>query len=316
MRARSSILALTLVLGGCSADRVGFDTAAQSSTSTTTTSPPRLDPSSPYVEAPGEVEPVLKGVAVLTVQALMSYDPVSSSTAAARQRLVASGASPEIAERAGTVLIAEAHSAADVVYPQLGGLTSERASVMVVVNQRLLLQDRQRQSVVRTIDVRLVRREGRWTVEDIPSFGGDPVPSPVNPPPSAARVLAHPAIDLPDSARWDIFAGRVGEPILALLADLADRHKLGVTVFATGHPLEVFGTTRISNHTRGAAVDLWFVDTPVVGQRDANGALAGVVGDLLRRGVTELGAPFVVDGPSGTSFTDTVHQDHLHLAIR
>ena len=316
MRARSTLLALTLVLGGCSGEGIGFETAGQNQASSTTTSPLRLDPSSPYVEAPGEVAPVLKGVAVLTVQALMSYDPVSSSTAAARQRLVVAGAPPEIADRAGPVLVAGAHSAADIVYPQLGGLTSERASVMVVVSQRLLLQEGQRQTVVRTIDVRLVRREGWWTVEDIASFGGDPVPSPVNLPPSAARVLAHPGIDLPDSARWDIFAGRVGEPILALLADLADRHKLGVTVFATGHPHEVFGTTRISNHTRGAAVDLWFVDTPVVGQRDAKGALPVVVHELLRRGVTELGAPFVVDGPSGASFTDTVHQDHLHLAIR
>ena len=316
MRARSTLLALTLVLGGCSGEGIGFETGGQNEASSTITSQPRLDPSSPYVEASGEVEPVLKGVAALTVQALMSYDPVSSSAAAARQRLVASGASPEIAERAGLVLVAGAHSAADIVYPQLGGLTSERASVMTVVSQRLLLQEGQRQTVVRTIDVRLVRREGRWTVEDIPSFGGDPVPSPVNVPPSAARVLAHPAIDLPDSARWDIFTGRVGEPILALLADLADRHRLGVTVFATGHPHEVFGTTRISNHTRGAAVDLWFVDAPVVGQRDAKGALPGLVNELLRRGVTELGAPFVVEGPNGPSFTDTVHQDHLHLAIR
>lgn len=192
------------------------------------------------------------------------------------------GASPEIAERAGPVLVAGAHSAVDIVYPQLGGLTSERASVMAVVSQRLLLQEGQRQTVVRTIDVRLVRREGRWSVEDIPSFGGDPVPTPVTLLPSAARVLTHPAIDLPDSARWDILTGRVGEPILALLAELADRHRLGVTVFATGHPHEVFGTTRISNHTRGAAVDLWFVDAPVVGQRDPRGALAGLVSDLLK----------------------------------
>lgn len=318
MRARSTLLALTLVLGGCSGERIGYETAGQNqaSSTTTTTSPPRLDPSSPYVEAPGEVEPALKAVAALTVQSLMSYDPESSSTQAARQRLVASGAPPEIVERAGPVLVAGAHSAADIVYPQLGGLTTERASVMLVVRQRLLLQDRQRQTVVRTVDVRLVRREGRWTVENIASFGGDPVASPASLPPSAARVLAHPAIDLPDSARWDIFAGRVGEPILAVLAELADRHKLGVTVFATGHPHEVFGTTRVSNHSRGAAVDLWFVDSPVVGQRDAKGALPGVVGELLRRGVTELGAPFVVEGPSGASFTDTVHQDHLHLAIR
>lgn len=269
----------------------------------------------PYVAVPGEIEPSLKAVAAVTLQTLMTYDPGSSTAEAARQRLIDSGAPAAIADKAGPVLFAGASSAADIIYPQLGGLTGERASVMLVVRQRLL-NGVQRQTFVRTVDVRLLRRDGRWSIEDVASFGGDPVTVPPELPASARRVLADPAIDLPDSARWDISAGRVGEPILALLADLAQRHRLGVTVFATGHPHEVFGTTRVSNHTRGAAVDLWLVDAPVVSQRDPNGAISVLVRDLLGRGVTELGAPFDVDGLGGANFTDTVHQDHLHLAIR
>lgn len=315
MRSRGALLAVALLLAGCSGEGVGSEATGPPRASTTTTAPVVLAPSSPYVAVPSEIELDLKGAAVATVQALMTYDAQNSSTDAARRRLVAAAAPPQIADKAGAVLIEGAQSAADVVYPQLGGLTSDRASVMVVIRQRLL-QGRDLQAFVRTVDVRLVRHDGRWTVEDIPSFGGDAPASPVELSVTAREVLAHPAIDLPDSARWDISSGRVGEPVLALLVDLARTHKLGVTVFASGHPREVFGTTRVSNHTRGAAVDLWLVDTPIVAQRGPNGSLPALVGDLLKRGVTELGAPFAVDGPGGGSFTDTVHQDHLHLAFR
>lgn len=315
MRVRSALVALAIALAGCSGEGVGFEAASEVPASTTTSTTLVLDAPTPYLALPSEVEPTLKGVAAAALQALLTYDPGTSSVEAARQRLVASGAPPEIADKAGPVLVAGAQSAPDIVYPQLGGLTSERASVMLVVRQRLLHRG-ERRTFVRTVDVRLVWRNGRWTVEDIASFGGDAPPSAAELPPSARRVLDHPAIDLPDSARWDISAGRVGEPILALLADLAQRHRLGVTVLASGHPHEVFGTARISNHTRGAAVDLWLVDTPIVAQREPSGALGALISDLLRRGVTELGAPFDVDGPGGANFTDAVHQDHLHLAIR
>ena len=315
MRSKPALLAVGLLLAGCSGEGVGSEATGPPRASSTTAAPVVLDPSSPYVSLPSEVEPNLKGVAVATVQALMTYDAQNSSPDAARRRLAATAAAPQIAEKAGAVLIEGAQSAADVVYPQLGGLTSDRASVMLVIRQRLL-QRQELQTFVRTVDVRLVRRDGQWTVEDIASFGGDAPVSPAELSFVARQVLAHPAIDLPDSARWDISSGRVSEPVLALLLDLAQTHKLGVTVFATGHPHEVFGTTRVSNHTRGAAVDLWLVDTPIVAQRGPNGTLPALVSDLLKRGVTELGSPFDVDGPAGGSFMDTVHQDHLHLAIR
>lgn len=315
MRSKPALLAVGLLLAGCSGEGVGSEATGPPRASSTTTAPVVLAPSSPYVSVPSEVEPNLKAVAVATVQALMTYDAQNSSTDAARRRLVAAAAAPQIADKAGAVLIEGAQSAADVVYPQLGGLTNDRASVMLVIRQRLL-QRQDLQTFVRTVDVRLVRHDGQWTVEDIASFGGDAPASPAEPSATARQVLTHPAIDLPDSARWDISSGRVAEPVLALLVDLAQTHRLGVTVFASGHPLEVFGTTRVSNHTRGAAVDLWLVDTPIVAQRGPNGPLPALVSDLLKRGVTELGSPFDVDGPAGASFTDTVHQDHLHLAIR
>lgn len=315
MRTRLGVLLVVIMVSGCTREGRGLQALGQRPASTTTTTEARLDPSAQYVPVPGDVEPALKEEAALTVQALLSYEPATSSIDAARQRLLARAAPAEIADKAAQVLLAGASSAADIVYPQLGGLTTDRASVMLVLRQRVLRQGEQ-QSIVRTVDVRLVRRETRWTVEDIASFGGDAVPAPIQLSASAQRVLADVRIDLPDSARWDVLAGRVGEPILALLADIAQRHKVAVTVFASGHPHEVFGTNRVSNHTRGAAVDLWLVDTPVVAQRHPNGPLPALVADLLGRGVTELGAPVDVDGPGGPNFTDTVHQDHLHLAIR
>ena len=51
--------------------------------------------------------------------------------------------------------------------------------------------------------------------------------------------------------------------------------------------------------------------------RDPLGPLHQLVEELLARGaVTELGSPWDLDGVgSGASFTNVVHQDHLHLAF-
>ena len=185
---------------------------------------------------------------------------------------------------------------------------------MVVVRQRVLGPSGE-STTTRTVDVRVARRGAQWVVEDLGSLGGDPVPEPPTLSPGARRVLSHPRIQLPDSARWDIYAGRVSDRVLNLLAGLADGHDLAVAVFSSGHPIQVFGTSRVSNHIPGRAVDLWSVDGPVSAQRQPSSSLRSLTADLLRLGVNELGGPFDVDGASRSSFTDVVHQDHLHLGF-
>lgn len=284
-------------------------------TTTTTVTTVTLPPSAPYQQSAGEPVPELKQVAADAVRVLATYGPADSSLDAARRRLEAAGLPARLADGAAALLVAGAQSSVDIVYAQFGGFAPPQAAVMVVMRQRLLLQ-REVSSVSRTIDVRVHNGEQGWAVEAIPSVGGEAVPAPTVLSERARRVLDNPRIDLPDSARWDIFAGRVAAPVLDVLVHLAERYRVSVAVLASGHPPEVFGTSRTSNHTVGRAVDIWALDGPVVDQRAPGSPLRGVVEDLLRWGVTELGSPFDPDGPGSAAFSDLVHQDHLHLGFR
>lgn len=279
---------------------------------TTTTAEPRLAPIAPYVPLEGEPVPAAKQAAADILQAIGTYERGAGTLEAARARLVARGFDPALADGGLGLLGPTQAAAVDIVYPQLGGLTATSSSVMVVARQRTL-RDRQESAVTRTIDVRLTRAAETWTPVAIASLGGDPVAVPADASPLVTSVLANPRLDLPDSARWDIAAGRTGTKLLQLLMDLSVEHELRVVVLASGHPPSVFGRRAVSNHTRGRAVDIWAVDgAPVITQRDPAGPLPALVRRILAMGVTELGSPFAL---GRGSFSDTVHQDHLHLGF-
>ena len=316
-------LVLTVVVTGSVATACGFGGsggglgAPRTTTTdppTTTTTIPKLDPAGPYVTPPNEVEVELKKAAAATLQALFTYEVGQGTLEAATQRLAAVPAVPEVAAKAAPLLFVDLATAADIVYPQLGGLTPTKASVMTVVSLRTL-RGSERTTVVRTMDVRLERRAGVWTVVDLPSLGGQRLERPPTLSPAAQRVLDHPQIEMADSARWDIYSGKIADRVLDTMASIADAQPLGVAVLSAGHPLEVFGTSRPSNHIAGRAVDLWKIGSPVIDQRDPNGPLRPLVQRLLTEGVTELGGPFDVDGAKPASFANTVHLDHLHIGF-
>ena len=315
-RGLSSLLALALLVG-CTANEdsdAKIATGSASSSSAPAT-PVELEAAAPYQPLPGEPAPEAKRAASDVVQVLTTFDASPDPAPLVASRLAELGVPSQLVDQVRPLLVAGAASAGDIVYPQLGGLNAESASVMVVVRQRLLEGGSPR-AVIRTIDVRLARAGQGWVVTSIESAGGT---SPEDPPPpstAAAPVLANPAVTLPDSARWDILAGGVDQRVLALLARLGADHRIDVTVIATGHPHDVFASGRVSNHTRGRAVDIWAVDgRPVVDQRDPAGPLATLARGLLADGVTELGGPWDLDGPGGASFTNSVHQDHLHVGF-
>ena len=282
------------------------------STTTTVTLP--VAPA--FAGSPGEVAIEVKQPAADVVQLLSTYPAEQAGVHEARTRLVAAGLDPVLADQSRALIVPDTASSGEIVYPQLGGLTPSTASVMVVLRQHLLSEGVIRE-VTRTVDVRLERTEGTWQPVEIASAGGQPVEPPVDVSPSISALASHPAVDLPDSARWDLFAGLVDPRIVELLLELAEDHELGVTVLASGHPINVFGTQRTSNHTRGRGVDIWSIDgTPVVDQRGLDSPLRDLVVRLAGEGVTELGSPYDLDGPGGITFTNLVHEDHLHLAYR
>jgi hypothetical protein len=129
-------------------------------------------------------------------------------------------------------------------------------------------------------------------------------------------VLSDPAINLTQSARGDIEAGRVDSRVLHVLLLLAQSHELGpVGPFVTGHSFYVKGTTRVSNHVYGRAVDILGVGDEAVSPTN-EGARAVMV-ELLALSEPlvpdEVGGPWIVQVGGRTSFTNADHQDHIHL---
>lgn len=305
------VVAVSVAAAACS--NGGSEPTQAPAPSTTTTTRPRLLAPPLYAPIPGEPVPELKSLAANYLQALGTYDLGGGTAAAAAVRIQGIATSATL-PATDMLLVPTASSAIEIIYPQLGGLIDDAASIMVVFRWRLLERGSE-VSVTRIADVRLARQAGRWRVSSVESLGGDNV-DPGSPSPIAQAVLANDRIELPDSARWDINAGRISDEVLQVLDDLAVKHTLRVAVLASGHPHNVFATGLISNHTKGRGVDIWAIDgQPVVSLRDPAGPLPALVQELVNAGVTEVGSPFDIDGPGGASFTNTVHQDHLHLAF-
>lgn len=312
---RVAACVLALAAGSGCRDKSSSPTApeerpAQSTTSTTAP----LAAAVPWVPTAAEVEPALKQTAADVLRTLFTYGPGEGTVQAAKARLDLARAGAAVADAAAPLFKPEAQAAADVLYPQMGGLSGGRASAMVVTRLRWREGGRDT-SETRTIDVRLARRGGSWRVEALASLGGERPDRPAPLSPVARQVLGHPNIELPDSARWDIEAGRVTDRVLEALRSLGDAHRVKVAVLSSGHPVEVFGTAHTSNHIPGRAVDVWWLDGPVVERRAPDGPLRPVVRRLLDAGVTELGAPFDLDGARGANFANLIHQDHLHIGF-
>ena len=140
-----------------------------------------------------------------------------------------------------------------------------------------------------------------WTTSDLGALG--------------EAVLTHPNIELRPEARADIEAGLVDARVLGVLLFLASEHRLGsVGPFATGHSLYVEGTNTISNHAYGRAVDIPIVDGAAVSP--SNQSARAVAQSLLSLDAPlrpeELGSPWDLAYPG--AFTDSSHQNHLHVA--
>src|SRR3546814_7406863 len=81
------------------------------------------------------------------LQAVGTYDEGGGNAEALATRLAGLPADPTAV--VDQLLVPTAASAVEIVYPQLGGLTEDAASIMVVFTWRLLEDDRET-SVVRT----------------------------------------------------------------------------------------------------------------------------------------------------------------------
>jgi hypothetical protein len=313
----------TGLAGACQAKQ-GSDGARAGTATSTAAAPGTMTPSSApasgpppaFEPAPGEVLVQAKRVAARSVQRLATYRPDTSHKAVAAD-LLGPGRDPEtLVKAAAALFVPDAASVGEVVYGQLGGLTTSAAVVMVVLRQRVSYENGQDTMTTRTLDVRLRRAGRRWVLGQLASAGGRPVARPADLPQAARAVLDDRRIQLPDSARWDIHRGLVDQRLLRIMLAMAERHPYAVAVLVSGHPRNVFGTGRRSNHNVGRAVDVYAVaGRPVVGQRHRGSAAYRLAGWLDQAGPTELGSPWRFADGGARSFTNTVHQDHIHIGL-
>lgn len=132
----------------------------------------------------------------------------------------------------------------------------------------------------------------------------------------ASAVLSHPAIRLTPAARGDVEAGLVDARVLQVLLLVAQTHELDpVGPLVSGHSYYVKGTTRVSNHVYGRAVDILGVDGAAVSP--TNEAAREVMEEVLTLPDAlvpdEVGGPWIVSVDARSSFTNADHQDHIHI---
>jgi hypothetical protein len=270
-----------------------------------------------YEPAAAEEYPNAKRLAGRTAQRIVTYPRGSSAIQVARRAVAGASDRRDLARRLAPVVRTGRRSWGEVLYVQLSGMSAQTLGAMVVVRQRTEDARGRREETTRVVDVRLQREGAGWAFDRLGSVGGTPAPRPARLSPVARRVLQHPAIWLSDTSRWDIYRGQVDPSLLARLAQVADRWPISVTTLRTGHPENVWDTARVSAHTRGAAADIYSVaGLAVIRQRRPGSPAYALASSLVSDGAAQVGSPWVLGSGGRRSFTDKVHQDHLHLQQR
>lgn len=200
-----------------------------------------------------------------------------------------------------------------VIDAQYGGLLSTSASVLVVC-QSWQTVSASTTPDGHTYDVRVSRVGGGWQVTAIhPSSPGPPISTLSS---SARRVLTSSRISLPPAARADIESGQVHDTVCDAMTTLATRWSIAVSVIRSGHPLYVFGTSRLSDHPRGRAFDTWAIDqTPVVSAGSPAKVVPAYMEALAALGSYNVGGPVLL-GAAPQFFSDQTHHDHVHAGFR
>ncbi|MFD7984517.1 hypothetical protein ACFV4M_14230 [Kitasatospora indigofera] len=286
------------------------------SPSTVGGTPAALPAVTPWVPGPGEVDPDVKLRAVQLVEALGNWPAGGQGVAAAGARAAALGLDPGLAGQAGPLLPAADRAALQVLYAQYGGLLGDSASVMVVCRQWTAAADGTVAEGGTTVDVRLGRAQPRWTVTEL--HPADPGPPSATLSAAARAVLTDTRILLPPAALADVTSGAVHDSVLRAMLTLARTYTFQVTVLRSGHPLDVFGTDRPSDHPQGRGVDVWQIDGHTVADPATDHALVdGFMRAAAAAGSYNVGGPRQLSGgvTANQFFSDDTHHDHVHAGF-
>ncbi|MBT2382175.1 hypothetical protein [Streptomyces sp. ISL-11] len=263
-----------------------------------------------------DVRPDVKLRAVQLVEALGTWRPGGRGPAKARERTAALGLPPGLAEQAGPLLAEADESVVQVVDAQYGGILDDTASVLVVCRRWTRTGDGRVTPGGTTVDVRLGRARPRWSVTAL--HPAAPGPAAASLPDPARRVLADSRIRLPPAAEADVRGGGVHDSVLRALLELAGTYRMDVSVLRSGHPIDVFGTDRPSDHPPGRAVDVWRIDDKaVVDGATPRGLIESFMRDAAAAGAYNVGGPVLPAGgaPGRPYFSDDTHHDHVHIGF-
>lgn len=268
-----------------------------------------------WAPSSNDIDPLVKLRAVQLIEALGSWSTGRQGLAAARGRVAALGLDPALAAQAGQLLSSAPRAVVQVLEAQYGGILSDAASVLVVCRQ--WTQDAAGTVVPggTTVDVRLSQADPRWTVTAL--HPAEPGAAAATLPAAARQVLASPEITLPPAAEADIRSGNIHASALDALLALARSYRLQLSVVRSGHPIDVFGTDRPSDHPKGRAFDVWSVDGhAVVDPSTSRSLVEGLMRAAAAAGSYNVGGPWQLSGGAPDQFfTDNTHHDHVHVGF-
>jgi hypothetical protein len=209
-------------------------------------------------------------------------------------------------------LLARPNTVVEVIDAQYGGLLADTASVLVPC-RTYSVADGKLVTAGTTVDVRLSRSGQAWRVT---------AQHPAQPGSAASRlsavareVLANERIILPPASAADIRSGNIHDSVLTAMLTLSKTYRIGISVIRSGHPLNVFGTDRPSDHPRGRAFDTWQINgQAVVNPATSRSLITGYMRAAASTGSYNVGGPYQLAG--ATYFSDRTHHDHVHAGFR
>ncbi|MFF9127060.1 hypothetical protein ACF09J_27900 [Streptomyces sp. NPDC014889] len=275
-----------------------------------------LPRTTPWRPGSGEIHPEVKRRAVGLVAAIGAWPSGRGGAPAARSRVAAQGLPTALVAQAGPLLPSADEAVLQVVDAQYGGILADSASVLVVCRQWTRHGGAVRAGGT-TVDVRLARSRTGWTVTAL--HPARPGPPEASPPATVRRALAESRIVLPPAARADLHSGQVHDSVPTAMLRLAGTYRMYVSVVRSGHPLDVFGTTRPSDHPRGRAFDVWQIDGhAVVDPATPRSLVERFMRDAAAAGSYNVGGPVLLSGGRTPDqfFSDATHHDHVHIGFR
>ncbi|MGW7007697.1 hypothetical protein ACWGCW_34070 [Streptomyces sp. NPDC054933] len=313
--------AIALGAAGCSGTGAHKSTATHRPTAAVSTPGPApsgtgLPRTTAWRPSPADVDPEVKLRAVRLIEALGAWPRGGKGVARARDRVAALGLPPALADQARPLLPDADEAALQVIEAQYGGILADSGSVLVVCQQWTRGGGGPLTAGGTTVDVRLSRAQPRWDVTAL--HPAQPGAAAASLPDDARGVLADPRISLPPPGSADVRSGAVHHSALGAMLQLAGRYRMDISVVRSGHPLDVFGTNRPSDHPLGRAFDVWRIDGhAVVDPATSRGLIASFMRDAAAAGSYNVGGPVQLSGGATANqfFSDDTHHDHVHVGF-